>query len=248
MRERLARAAQTAGRIEKSRWDKVSQLEKKQRRATRAAADAPDNKYNAAEQKRQALQAAKSAATESAKRASRRGARLRLAAATSAQLKPAIRGKGRIRMARPAGTVAKPKGLRAGEIERRSLNRASRDYAAIDARDSRAKANAGRLRGQLSMAEMQRDQNPYPKGKAAARKERKRRQSIVDGIQKRLNRQYGAQVMYDQRRKAVDSRLTAIGKSRTAWSSVPQTSKNGATHQGNLFGGSDATYRPRKPS
>jgi hypothetical protein len=40
--------------------------------------------------------------------------------------KPAIRGKGRIRMARPAGTVAKPKGLRPGVLAERRAARAAK--------------------------------------------------------------------------------------------------------------------------
>jgi hypothetical protein len=38
--------------------------------------------------------------------------------------KPAVRGKGRIRMARPAGTVAKPKGLKPGALAERRAAKA----------------------------------------------------------------------------------------------------------------------------
>lgn len=159
--------------------------------------------------------------------------------------KPAatVATKARVRVTRPANRLAKPAGLAPGAIERRTLDRASRDYRTIDARAGRANANARRLRGQLSMAEMRRDQNPYPKGKAAARKERTRRQSAVDGIQKRLDKQYAAQVTYGQRRQMVDAKLTAVGRARTGWAAVPRASRRGATYQRNLLGGSDAAYR-----
>jgi hypothetical protein len=141
-----------------------------------------------------------------------------------------------------SGVVGKPRGLKVGEYEKKQSIKASRAIKKLDAREAKASANAKKLRGEIKLAEMRRDVNPYPKSKAAAKKEKIRRQSLIDSLEKRLTKQYGAQVLYKQSRDKVYSKLMAVSRAKRAWSGVTRTNRKGVSLQRNLFGGSDAKY------
>jgi flagellar biosynthesis chaperone FliJ len=102
--------------------------------------------------------------------------------------------------------------------------------------------NAKRLRGEISLAQMRRDQNPYPKNKAAAKKEKARRQSLLNSLEKRVAKQYSAQVFYKQERDKSYSKLATVARARQSWSAISGKGRRRVTLQRNLFGGSDARY------
>jgi hypothetical protein len=112
------------------------------------------------------------------------------------------RAKGsRTRLPGMGGTIAKPQGLKPGDL---SENRANKAYAAVkkaESGEARAKANTARLRGLLSDAIYNLENGSAKPTKRETNKARKQKQSIVDRLQRRLDRQYFAQVLYESRIK-----------------------------------------------
>jgi hypothetical protein len=113
----------------------------------------------------------------------------------------------------------------------------------IDIREKRVKYNIGRLKEQVSLAEMRRDSFPYPKTKSAAKKEKSRREQVVQRQEKRLQRQYAARIEYDRQRNTVYDRLAALERGRRTLSNMAQRGRPNAVYQRNLLGGSDPIYQ-----
>jgi hypothetical protein len=119
----------------------------------------------------------------------------------------------------------------------------NRTLREIDIREKRVKYNVDKLKEQVSLAEMRRDSFPYPKSKPAAKKEKNRREQVVQRQAKRLQRQYAARIEYDRQRNTVYDRLTALERGRRTLSNMAQRGRPNAVYQRNLLGGSDPIYQ-----
>lgn len=158
---------------------------------------------------------------------------------------PQPRAKQTTKLPKASNRIAKPQGLKPGAVTERQMGRITSAIKKDEARMGRAKAATSRNRGELSMATI-RMGNPYPKAKREANKERKRRQSLVDKAQAKVDKGYAAQAVINSRIRAQYDAMTPIGRVRAAGASLPRVDRSSSVSQRSLFGGVDRSYPRRR--